>query len=48
MTPHPRRAVLRAVVGALVALQLVVLLPASAGAAGEFRLDLAGKRDYVA
>src|SRR5687768_9740602 len=48
MTPHPRRAVLRAVVGALVALQLVVLLPASAGASGEFRLDLAGKRDYVA
>ncbi len=48
MTSKPRRAALRALVGSIVALQLLVLLPSSAGAAEEFRLDLAGKRDYVA
>ena len=48
MTSQPRRAARRALIGALVALQLLVLLPSSAGAVQEFRLDLAGKRDYVA
>lgn len=43
------RSTVRLLVGSLVALQALLLLPGAAGAAdAEFRLDLAGKRDYVA
>ena len=48
MDDHARRPRARLLVGVLVALQALVLLPASAGAADEFRLDLAGKNDFVA
>jgi len=44
-----RRPPARLLVGLLIALQALLLLPSAAGAADtEFRLDLAGKRDYVA
>jgi hypothetical protein len=48
MTAPARRSLARILVGGLVALQALLLLPGSAGAADDFRLDLAGKRDYVA
>ncbi len=43
-----RRSAARLLVGGIVALQALLLMPAAAGAAEEFRIDLAGKRDFVA